>query len=50
MSLHSVYARTSLLAMFFMTLHGTDDVIRKEDVHLYVKTLVSQPTSERIAP
>ncbi len=29
MSLHSVYVRTSLLAIFFITLHYTDDVIRK---------------------
>ena len=31
MSLNSVYVRTSLLAIFFMTLHFTDDVIRKVD-------------------
>ena len=31
MSLNSVYVRTSLLAIFFMTLHYTDDVIRKVD-------------------
>jgi hypothetical protein len=31
MSLNSVYVRTSLLAVFFMTLHFTDDVIRKVD-------------------
>jgi len=29
MSLHSIYVRTSLLAIFFITLHYTDDVIRK---------------------
>ncbi len=29
MSLHSIYVRTSLLAIFFVTLHYTDDVIRK---------------------
>src|SRR5574339_363563 len=29
MSLHSIYVRTSLLAIFFTTLHYTDDVIRK---------------------
>jgi hypothetical protein len=29
MSLHSVYVRISLLAIFFITLHYTDDVIRK---------------------
>jgi hypothetical protein len=31
MSRNSVYVRTSLLAIFFMTLHLTDDVIRKVD-------------------
>jgi hypothetical protein len=31
MSLNSVYVRTSLLAIFFMTLHMLDDVIRKVD-------------------
>jgi hypothetical protein len=31
MSKHSVYTRTSLLAIFFLTLHLTDDVIRKAD-------------------
>jgi hypothetical protein len=29
MSLNSIYVRTSLLAIFFTTLHYTDDVIRK---------------------
>jgi hypothetical protein len=29
MSLHSIYTRMSLLAIFFVTLHYTDDVIRK---------------------
>ena len=29
MSLNSIYVRTSLLAIFFITLHYTDDVIRK---------------------
>ena len=29
MSLHSIYVRTSLLAIFFTSLHYTDDVIRK---------------------
>jgi len=29
MSLNSIYTRTSLLAIFFITLHYTDDVIRK---------------------
>ena len=29
MSLHSIYLRTSLLAIIFTTLHYTDDVIRK---------------------
>ena len=29
MSLHSIHVRTSLLAIFFITLHYTDDVIRK---------------------
>ena len=29
MSLHSVYVRMSLLAIFFTSLHYTDDVIRK---------------------
>ena len=28
MSLHSIYVRMSLLAIFFITLHYTDDVIR----------------------
>src|SRR5574339_945002 len=28
MSLHSIYVRTSLLAIFFTSLHYTDDVIR----------------------
>jgi hypothetical protein len=31
MSKNSVYTRTSLLAIFFLTLHITDDVIRKSD-------------------
>lgn len=31
MSRNSVYTRTSLLAIFFLTLHITDDVIRKAD-------------------
>jgi len=31
MSLNSIYTRTSLLAIFFITLHYTDDVIRKVD-------------------
>ena len=31
MSLNSIYVRTSLLAIFFITLHYTDDVIRKVD-------------------
>ena len=31
MSKNSVYTRTSLLAIFFLTLHITDDVIRKAD-------------------
>jgi hypothetical protein len=31
MSKISVYTRTSLLAIFFLTLHITDDVIRKAD-------------------
>ena len=29
MSLNSIYTRTSLLAIFFVTLHYTDDVLRK---------------------
>ena len=29
MSLNAIYVRTSLLAIFFITLHYTDDVIRK---------------------
>lgn len=29
MSVNSIYVRTSLLAIFFITLHYTDDVIRK---------------------
>ena len=29
MSLNTIYVRTSLLAIFFITLHYTDDVIRK---------------------
>jgi hypothetical protein len=31
MSLNSIYTRTSLLAIFFVTLHYTDDVLRKAD-------------------
>lgn len=31
MSLNSIYTRTSLLAVFFITLHYTDDVLRKVD-------------------
>ena len=31
MSLNSIYVRTSLLAIFFITLHYMDDVIRKVD-------------------